>query len=103
MFTNHLKRISAIAALLAALGAGSASAHVVVRPVIALRPVLVRPVVVRPAITAREAARIRYQVHEHHQMQRMAAADGVITRREHYWLQRDAAQLRHQIHVARTN
>jgi hypothetical protein len=81
---------------------------VVVRPVIA-RPVIARPVVVahrplpRPAITPGEAARIRYQIHEHHQMQRMALADGVVTRREQVWLHRDAAQVRGLIHTAKTN
>ena len=84
----------------------AAGAVVVVRPV--LRPVVVRAVHVvhRPVpsgISAGEAARIRHQIHEHHQMQRIANADGEITRREQAWLARDAAQVRHLIQTAKTN
>ena len=81
--------------------------------VVVARPVVVRPVVVRavrvvhrpvpPVISAGEAARIRHQIHEHHQMQRVANADGEVTRREQAWLARDAAQVRHLIQTAKTN
>jgi hypothetical protein len=98
---------AALVALVASLGAATASAHGFVRHTVVVRPVVVRPVFVHrhvtPQITASEAARIRYQVQEHRQMQRRAAADGVITRREQIWLHRDAHQVRHLIHVAKTN
>ncbi|MEO6078492.1 MAG: hypothetical protein ABIQ86_01755 [Steroidobacteraceae bacterium] len=76
------------------------------RPV-ASRPVTVRPVTPRPhpgsAISPAEAARIRNQVQEHHQMQRRANADGELSRREQAILTRDAAQVRHLIQTAKTN
>lgn len=111
MTISKLNKVAGVAAVaLISLTSVEASAGVVVvaRPV-AARPVIVRPVVVihrplpRPNITPGEAARIRHQVHEHHQMQRMAQADGVVTRREQAWLNRDAAQVRGLIHTAKTN
>ncbi len=74
----------------------------VVSPV---RVVAVRPVVyaVRPDITRHEAARLRYQHHELQQAKRIAAADGVITRREDAWLDHEAHQLRRMYYVAKTN
>ncbi|HEV7633311.1 MAG TPA: hypothetical protein VGO41_10015 [Steroidobacteraceae bacterium] len=96
------------AALLLSFGSvetNAAGAVVVVRPV--LRPVVRAVHVVRrpvpSGISAGEAARIRHQIHEHHQMQRVANADGEITRREQAWLARDAAQVRHLIQTAKTN
>jgi hypothetical protein len=73
----------------------------VVSPV---RVVAVRPVYpVRPAITRYEAARLRYQHHELQQAKRIAAADGVITRREDAWIDHEAHQLRRMYFVAKTN
>lgn len=73
----------------------------------AVHPVPVRAAIVHrhqpPAITPGEAARIRYQVKEHQQMKRRAAADGVITRRERAILGKDAAQVRRLIQTAKTN
>jgi cytochrome c oxidase assembly protein Cox11 len=54
-------------------------------------------------VTPGEAARIRYQVKEHKQLQRMAMADGQITRREQARLAHDAAQVRRLIHRAKNN
>ena len=45
----------------------------------------------------------RFQVKQHHQMQRRANSDGAVSRREHAALARDAAQVRHLIKAAKTN
>jgi hypothetical protein len=68
----------------------------------AARPAEHRPHAVRD-IGPGEAARIRYQVKQHHQMQRRANADGSVSRREHAALARDASQVRKLIHTAKTN
>jgi hypothetical protein len=98
---------AAATVVLSVIGAASASADVVMRQTVAVRTAVLRPAFVRPhvppRVTGGEAARIRYQIHEHHQLQRMAAADGVVTRREQARLNHDAAQVRHLIHVAKTN
>ena len=71
------------------------------------RAVAARPVEHRPnpgsGVTPGEAARIRFQVKQHHQIQRRANADGEISRREQAALARDAAQVRHLIQTAKTN
>jgi hypothetical protein len=71
------------------------------------RAAAVRPVEHRPnpgpGITPGEAARLRFQVKQHHQLQRRANADGSISRREHKALARDAAQVRQLIKAARKN
>jgi hypothetical protein len=68
----------------------------------AARPVAHRPNPA-PGVSPGEAARIRFQVKQHHQMQRRANADGGISRREQAILKRDAAQVRHLIQTAKTN
>jgi hypothetical protein len=68
----------------------------------AARPVAHRPNP-GPGVSPGEAARIRFQVKQHHQMQRRANADGGISRREQAILKRDAAQVRHLIQTAKTN
>jgi hypothetical protein len=92
-----------LAGMLLTLGlAGTTVANAGPPRAVAARPVTVRP---QPAsgISPGEAARIRYQVHQHHQMQRRAGADGEVSRHEHGVLARDAAQVRRMIHVAGTN
>jgi hypothetical protein len=71
------------------------------------RAAAVRPVAHRPnsgpGISPGEAARIRFQVKQHHQIQRRANVDGEVSRREQAVLARDAAQVRHLIQTAKTN
>jgi hypothetical protein len=61
---------------------------------------------VRPlpdGITAREAARLRYQHQELKQLQRRANADGEVTRREQFKINQQAAKLRRMVHIAKNN
>lgn len=94
------RSISAGILLSLAFFATAANAH---QPrVAAARPVEHRPHAGRD-IGPNEAARIRYQVKQHHQMQRRANSDGTVSRREQAALARDAAQVRKLIHTAKTN
>jgi hypothetical protein len=90
-------------ALLLALGLATATAAIAGQP----RPLAARPVALRPnpgtGINPGEAARIRFQVQQHHHMQRRANSDGEVSRREKAALARDAAQVRRLIQTARTH
>jgi hypothetical protein len=90
---------SLVTGILLALGfVAAAQAH---QPrVAATRPAEHRPNP-GPGVSPGEAARIRFQVKQHHQMQRRANADGGVSRREQAVLARDAAQVRHLIKAAR--
>lgn len=57
----------------------------------------------RAGITPNEAARLRYQVQQYHQMKRYAGADGVVTRAEQARLNQKVQQLRRMIQKAKTN
>jgi hypothetical protein len=70
--------------------------------VTAARPVAHRPHTA-PGVSPGEAARIRFQLKQHHQMQRRANADGAVSRREQAILKRDAAQVRLLVQTAKTN
>ena len=94
---------SLIAGLLLTFGLAITTAATAHQPrATAARPVQHRPNP-GPGISPGEAARIRFQVKQHHQMQRRANADGGISRHEKAVLARDAAQVRHLIHTAKTN
>jgi len=54
-------------------------------------------------ITPDEAQRLRYQVQQYHQMQRIAGSDGTITRAEAARLQHKQQQIRRMIQAAKTN
>jgi hypothetical protein len=86
------------------LASSQAQAHraVVVRHIVT-SPQAVSPRHIPTEISRMEAGRIRHQVHEHKQLQRMAGADGVVTRREQARLNYDAAKVRALIHKAKTN
>jgi hypothetical protein len=90
-------------ALLIALGLVTATAAIAHQP----RTTAARPLAQRPhpgtSINSGEAARIRFQVHQHPHLQRRANADGTVSRHEQAALARDAAQVRHLIQTARTN
>ncbi len=92
----------ALAGVLLTLTLATATAEAAPPPrAAAARPIT--PPHTGPGITPGEAARIRFQVQQHHHMQRRAAADGEISRHEHIVLARDAAQVRQLIHTARRN
>ncbi len=57
----------------------------------------------RPGIGPDEAKRLRHQVQQYHQMQRLAGADGLITRAEQARLNYKAEQIRRRIRLAKTN
>ena len=84
--TQRLRRTSALAAatLILGLGAAAASAH-------------------PPGISGREAAILRAQYHQIKHMQRVARADGDVTRREHARIQYQQQKLRHMIYRAKNN
>jgi hypothetical protein len=81
-----LRRTSALAAATLILGLGAAAA-------------IANP----PGISDREAAILRAQYHEIKHLQRVARADGEVTRREHARIQYQQQKLRHMIHRARNN
>lgn len=54
-------------------------------------------------ITPNEAQRLRYQVQQYHQMQRIAGSDGQITRAEYARLKHKQQQIRRMIQAAKTN
>jgi hypothetical protein len=54
-------------------------------------------------ITQDEAQRLRFQVQQYHQMQRIAGSDGTITRAEAARLKHKQQQLRRMIQAAKTN
>ena len=89
-------------ALLLALGLAATAANAHQPRAVAARPVQHRPHLGHE-VTAGEAARIRFQVKQHHHMQRRANADGTVSRHETAVLARDAAQVRHLIKTAKTN
>ena len=81
-----LRRTSALGAatLILGLGAATAFAH-------------------PPGISDREAAILRAQYHQIKHMQRIARADGEVTRREHARIQYQQQKLRYMIHRAKNN
>jgi hypothetical protein len=93
---------SLIAGILLAAGFVATTANAHQPRVAAARPVEHRPNP-GPGVSPTEAARIRFQVNQHHQMQRRANSDGGVSRREQAALARDAAQVRHLIKAAKTN
>jgi hypothetical protein len=107
MFKSKLSANSAAAVSLVLLSLSTIDASVAATPVAtraAVAPgirVAHRPL--PPGISAAEAARIRYQIKEHKQMQRAANADGEVTRREQARLAHDAAQVRRLINTAKNN
>ena len=56
-----------------------------------------------PGISDREAAILRAQYHDIKHLQRVARADGEVTRREHARIQYQQQKLRHMIHRAKNN
>ena len=54
-------------------------------------------------ITRNEAQRLRFQVQQYHQMQRIAGSDGTISRAEQARLNHKAQQLRRKIQAAKSN
>lgn len=54
-------------------------------------------------ITPNEAQRLRYQVQQYHQMQRIAGSDGTISRAEYARLKNKQQQIRRMIQAAKTN
>lgn len=56
-----------------------------------------------PSITPNEAQHLRHQVQQYHQMQRIAGAEGNISRAEYARLKNQQQQIRRMIQTARTN
>ncbi len=84
--TQRLRRTSTFAAATLILGLGAAATFA-------------NP----PGISAREAAILRAQYHDIKHLQRVARADGDVTRREHARIQYQQQKLRHMIHRAKNN
>ncbi len=84
--TQTLRRTAVFTAatLILGLGAAAAFAH-------------------PPGISDREAAILRAQYHDIKHLQRVARADGDVTRREHARIQYQQQKLRHMIHRAKNN
>jgi hypothetical protein len=99
---NSSAALALVLLSLSTIDSSAAATAVVVRPVVA-PGVRVAHRQLPPGISAAEAARIRYQIKEHKQMQRAANADGEVTRREQARLAHDAAQVRRLIHTAKNN
>ena len=107
MFKSKLSANSAAAVALVLLSLSAIDVSAAATPVamrVAVAPgIRVAHRQLPPGITAAEAARIRYQIKEHKQMQRAANADGEVTRREQARLAHDAAQVRRLIQTAKNN